>query len=251
MCVTISLIYIGVPVKSGQQDREKKLNYIQRLEDENQRLKQERKQLLEQRGQLRLSLEISCSVLWCLDLETWALDCSPEMLQMLGYQSNDLNMDLNQLRSLHRPDQWDNMNLMLKAHITKKIPVYQHEHEVYTKDRGWIWVSARGRVVYDPVTNEPIRLVGILMDIDEQMHREHSLHAEIKQLTGIIPICSSCKKIRNDSGYWERVEAYFETHTEIQFSHSLCHECVEELYGSENWFKRSRYQAFSKEVCPE
>ena len=47
---------------------------------------------------------------------------------------------------------------------------------------------------------------------------------EIKHLSGMLPICVSCKKIRNDSGYWEQIEAYIHDHSEAEFSHSLCPE---------------------------
>jgi hypothetical protein len=48
---------------------------------------------------------------------------------------------------------------------------------------------------------------------------------ELEHLRGILPICSSCKKIRNDSGYWEHVEAYISQHSMAQFSHSMCPDC--------------------------
>jgi len=61
----------------------------------------------------------------------------------------------------------------------------------------------------------------------------------VKTLRGLIPICSHCKKIRNDQGYYERLEKYFETHTEAQFSHGLCTECSDKLYGNEDWYKKN------------
>ncbi len=53
---------------------------------------------------------------------------------------------------------------------------------------------------------------------------------EIKTLRGILPICSYCKKIRDDQGYWEQVDVYVDQHTEAQFSHSLCPDCLEERF---------------------
>ena len=53
---------------------------------------------------------------------------------------------------------------------------------------------------------------------------------EIKRLRGIIPICSSCKKVRNDSGYWQQVEEYIRDHSEANFSHGICPDCARELY---------------------
>jgi phosphoserine phosphatase RsbU/P len=54
--------------------------------------------------------------------------------------------------------------------------------------------------------------------------------AEVKKLSGFLPICSLCKKIRNDEGYWQQIEAYIRDHSEAEFSHSICPECVEKLY---------------------
>jgi hypothetical protein len=56
---------------------------------------------------------------------------------------------------------------------------------------------------------------------------------EINQLQGIIPICSSCKRVRNDKGYWEQVEQYIHEHSEAKFSHGFCPECIKKLYNKE------------------
>ena len=53
---------------------------------------------------------------------------------------------------------------------------------------------------------------------------------DVRTLRGIIPICANCKKIRDDQGYWNQVEAYVRDHTEAEFSHSICPECMKELY---------------------
>jgi AmiR/NasT family two-component response regulator len=54
--------------------------------------------------------------------------------------------------------------------------------------------------------------------------------AKVKLLSGLLPICASCKKIRDDDGYWHQVEVYVQSHSEAEFSHGLCPECVQELY---------------------
>jgi PAS domain S-box-containing protein len=53
---------------------------------------------------------------------------------------------------------------------------------------------------------------------------------KIRTLRGIIPICASCKKIRDDKGYWNQLEIYINEHSEAQFSHGICPECAEKLY---------------------
>jgi signal transduction histidine kinase len=54
--------------------------------------------------------------------------------------------------------------------------------------------------------------------------------ANVKRLSGFLPICASCKKIRDDKGYWNQIEAYIREHSEAEFSHSICPECAQELY---------------------
>ena len=56
--------------------------------------------------------------------------------------------------------------------------------------------------------------------------------AEVKTLQGFIPICSKCNKIRDDKGFWEKIENYIQARTGAQFSHSLCPTCAVELYGA-------------------
>jgi len=57
-----------------------------------------------------------------------------------------------------------------------------------------------------------------------------SAHAEIARLEGILPICSSCKRIRDDDGFWQQIEVFVEAHSDAQFSHGTCPACMRELY---------------------
>jgi CheY-like chemotaxis protein len=54
--------------------------------------------------------------------------------------------------------------------------------------------------------------------------------AQVKRLSGLLPICANCKKIRNDKGYWQQVEVYVRNHSEADFSHCICPACLKELY---------------------
>ncbi|MCK9483958.1 MAG: response regulator, partial [Candidatus Marinimicrobia bacterium] len=53
---------------------------------------------------------------------------------------------------------------------------------------------------------------------------------KVKTLSGLLPICSSCKKIRDDNGYWNEVETYIHKYSEVEFSHGICPECMRKLY---------------------
>ena len=57
-------------------------------------------------------------------------------------------------------------------------------------------------------------------------------------LQGLLPICASCKSIRDDEGYWNHIETYISEHSEAEFSHGLCEDCEVKMYGAEDWYKK-------------
>lgn len=76
----------------------------------------------------------------------------------------------------------------------------------------------------------------VVRDLTEKKEAER----EIQTLRNILPICSRCKKVRDDSGYWNHLEAYLEKHSDAQFSHGLCNECMDALYCKQSWYKKSK-----------
>lgn len=71
------------------------------------------------------------------------------------------------------------------------------------------------------------RMQGLTL-LKKNKELEHALQ-EVKVLRGFIPICMSCKKIRDDSGYWQQIESYIQKHSEALFSHGVCPDCYEKL----------------------
>jgi len=90
-------------------------------------------------------------------------------------------------------------------------------------------------------TGEDSRVTAILRDVTERRRLEDErerLIEELRQalrdvrtLQGILPICASCKKIRDDTGYWQKVESFVRARADVEFSHGICPECEDELYG--------------------
>lgn len=74
------------------------------------------------------------------------------------------------------------------------------------------------------------RMVSIQKQLAEKIVELKEALGHIKTLKGIVPICASCKKIRDDKGYWEQVEVYVKNHSEAQFSHGICPDCIKKLY---------------------
>ena len=57
--------------------------------------------------------------------------------------------------------------------------------------------------------------------------------AKVKQLSGLLPICAHCKKVRDDKGYWNQIESYLREHSEVNFSHGICPDCARKYYSKE------------------
>jgi sigma-B regulation protein RsbU (phosphoserine phosphatase) len=70
-----------------------------------------------------------------------------------------------------------------------------------------------------------VQMIALQQSLAERVRELEEALAQVKQLQGILPICSYCKKIRDDDNYWQRVENYFSRHTEMRFSHCICPDC--------------------------
>jgi DNA-binding response OmpR family regulator len=76
--------------------------------------------------------------------------------------------------------------------------------------------------------------------ITEELLARVKTHVQMKTLKSLLPICAQCKKIRDEEGLWNQIEIYIEKHTDSDFSHGMCEECAEKLYGDQEWFKKRK-----------
>jgi phosphoserine phosphatase RsbU/P len=74
------------------------------------------------------------------------------------------------------------------------------------------------------------RMVEMRTALDHKVEQLRQALEQIKTLRGIVPICANCKNVRDDQGYWNRVESYLNQHTEAEFSHAVCPDCMRRLY---------------------
>ena len=74
------------------------------------------------------------------------------------------------------------------------------------------------------------RILAMQAAMAEKVRQLQNTLEHVKMLRGIIPICSNCKKIRDDKGYWNQVEVYIRDHSDAEFSHGICPDCVQILY---------------------
>jgi hypothetical protein len=88
--------------------------------------------------------------------------------------------------------------------------------------------------------NKNRKLLKVNAEREKLMIELREAFEQVKQLKGLIPICASCKKIRDDKGYWNQIESYIEKHSDAQFSHGICDECAEELYSKSKWYQKRK-----------
>jgi len=104
---------------------------------------------------------------------------------------------------------------------------------------GTLFPVEMSSVVFEDAAGQP-RTCLIIRDITERKVAEHERErlirelqeavAKVKTLSGLLPICASCKKIRDDGGRWHLLESYIRNHTEADFSHGICPDCRARLY---------------------
>jgi PAS domain S-box-containing protein len=137
------------------------------------------------------------------------------------------------------PDDSKSDIISILEQISRSEIISNHEALRKTKDGRLVNVS----ISMSPIKNDLGEVVGastIAHDITDhkQLEREREqlilklqeAIKKVKTLSGFLPICASCKKIRDDHGYWRQIECYIRDHSDAEFSHSICPECSRKLY---------------------
>jgi hypothetical protein len=113
---------------------------------------------------------------------------------------------------------------------------YNMEKRYFNKKGEIVWGNLAVSIVRDD-KGEPKTIIGMVEDITERKKAEtereklitdlRNAVTEVKTLSGLLPICSYCKNVRDDKGYWQQVEAYVADHSGAEFTHGICPDCYE------------------------
>ena len=113
----------------------------------------------------------------------------------------------------------------------------KYDFRIIGPDGNPVWLALSATIIQ--WLGRPASL-NLMTDITERKHLEGEREtiilelqqalSEIKTLSGLLPICASCKKIRDDKGYWNQIETYVKAHSNAQFTHGICPDCMQKLY---------------------
>jgi PAS domain S-box-containing protein len=198
--------------------------------------RQAEKALKESEKRFRQLFEYAPDPYYLNDMNGILLDGNKAAEKIIGYKKEELiGKNMFEL-GLLSPEQLPMVVKLLEKNINGQ-STGPDEFKLKTKD---------GREIFSEILTFPIEIngeptvLGIARDITQrkqiEIERERLIKElqdalkEIKTLSGFIPICAECKKIRDDEGYWQKLEKFIQDRSDAQFSHSICPECVDKHY---------------------
>jgi len=192
----------------------------------------ERKRGDQANARLAAIFECSQDAIIGMDLDGAIVSWNPGAERIFGYKLEDVAGQ--SISVIGRGDAPDEMPLILEW-LKRGDPVKDFETVRYGKDGRMIHVA----LSVSAVRNGNGKMFGasiIARDIGERVRAEKEREtlfrqlqaslAEVEMLSGLLPICASCKKVRDDQGYWTQVEVYVRDRTNAEFTHGICPECV-------------------------
>ena len=189
---------------------------------------------------------------WEWNIQTGETTFNERWAAIIGYRLSELApVSIATWGKVVHPDDLKVSGDLLEKHFKGELAYYECELRMRHKDGSWVWVLDRGKVITWTDDGKPLVMSGTHQDISVRKQAEKEREAlianlekaisDVKKLSGMLPICASCKKIRDDKGYWKQIESYIKEHSEAEFSHGLCPECAKkwypELFSGEGSFR--------------
>jgi len=183
--------------------------------------------------------EIAHLGIWDQDPEAGELWWSDETFKILGLEPQSVAPSFAKFLEIVHPD--DRSMIIKQTELSLKSDGYPYkvQYRIIMPDKSERIVHEEALIERDAI-GKPIKITGIIQDITrqklEEIERENIIQKlqaaldNVKILKGLLPICMHCKKIRDEKGYWKRIEAYIQENSEAEFSHSICRDCAKEHY---------------------
>jgi PAS domain S-box-containing protein len=196
-------------------------------------------QHLQTERQLAAAQEIANMGSWEWDIETNTVTWSDQMRLIFGLPMDAPASFAGYLDRLH-PDDRSRIQATIAASVAERRPM-NYDWRTIRPDGEERLIHTRNMLVTD-ASGRVVRMLGIALDITERTRAEENQRTllrelqasvtEVKVLKGILPICASCKRIKNDDGGWQAVESFVRERTDAEFSHGLCPDCATRDWGA-------------------
>jgi PAS domain S-box-containing protein len=195
-------------------------------------LKQTQEELRESEGRFRTLFQNAPIGIGLATLDGHILDGNDAITEIFGYSKKELE-EIN-LRDVYLDPK--ERSLMFESYRAQGCI---RNYEVKLKHKDGAPFDASVTVIPFTHCGEDVHLT-VIEDIRDRKRAEEEREqlitelraalSKVKTLSGMLPICATCKKIRDDKGYWRQVESYIRDHSDVRFSHGICPECIKELY---------------------
>jgi PAS domain S-box-containing protein len=190
---------------------------------------------------LALALDAAEYGVWDWNVATGEVAYDDRWLRILGFARGDVPADIDTWRSRVHPDDLASVDAAMAAHWRGETEAFAAEHRLRRKDGTFLWVLTRGRIVARGPEGRPLRIAGTQRDVSDRKRADAEREAliaqlqkalaDVRTLSGLLPICFECKQIRDDRGTWRQLEDYLEERSGAQFSHGLCRDCASRLHA--------------------
>jgi len=195
--------------------------------------------LAEEKTRYQSIFESAFEGIFQINLDHSIRSINPAFARIVGYDSpGDMMAEVPSVDALFRGE--EEKLRAVRALLVGMGRIDNLEAQVLRKDGSAVWVLMHAHLVRG-LQGEPLHWEGMIIDIGERKEAEiqqerlilelQKALGEVKLLSGMLPICSHCKKIRDDHGYWEQIETYIASRSEANFTHGICPDCAKLLYA--------------------
>jgi PAS domain S-box-containing protein len=192
--------------------------------------------LQDSKERFRVLVEEINDIIYTVDRNQIVTYISPVIEAVSGYKPAEIR-DRPFLHFVHEADV-ARMDAQFRENISGTEPIVEARFRVLTKPGEIRWARTYSRPIW--VDGQVVGLRGVMTDVTREVQlaqgQERLIHAlqdalaQVETLHGLLPICSSCKKIRDSEGQWLAVEEYLRRHSQARFTHDLCPDCARRLY---------------------
>jgi len=218
---------------------------VQELEETESARKRAEKELRESEEKFRNIAEISLAGIYIIK-DGIFMYVNKKFAEILGYSVAECLNNMHFRQTVH-PEDLDVVREQISKRISGKV------NSVNYTFRG---IKKNGKIIHVEIFGSTILLAGkpavsgSILDITARKQMEEQRDkliadlqktlSEVRTLRGFLPICSYCKKIRDDKGYWSQIESYIHEHSDAEFSHGICPECAKKYFPDMDLYKDAK-----------